>query len=74
MVQDSIRIIQDEHRAVAAVLRSLQLMLTRGPGDAPERFSTRAARHAVLPSTFPELHHPGVGPAVPRSWRGGRPS
>lgn len=59
MVQDSIRIIQDEHRAVAAVLRSLKLMLGRGPGDEPERFFDVLRAMLFYIDEFPErLHHP----------------
>ena len=59
MAQDSIRIIQDEHRAVAAVLRSLKLMLTRGPGDVPERFFDVLRAMLFYIDEFPErLHHP----------------
>ena len=59
MTQDSIRIIQDEHRAVAAVLRSLKLMLGRGPGDEPERFFDVLRAMLFYIDEFPErLHHP----------------
>ena len=55
----AIGIIQDEHRAVAAVLRSLKLMLTRGPGDAPERFFDVLRAMLFYIDEFPErLHHP----------------
>ena len=38
MAHESIRIIRDEHAALAAMLRSLSMMVKRGPGDEPEKF------------------------------------
>ncbi len=59
MTQDGIRIICEEHRAVAAVLRSLKLMVARGPGDAPERFFDVLRAMLFYIDEFPErLHHP----------------
>lgn len=59
MAHDSIRIILDEHRTVAAVLRSLLAMLDRGPGDTPERFFDVLRAMLFYIDEYPErLHHP----------------
>lgn len=59
MTHDCIRIIHDEHRAVEAVLRSLGLMVERGPGDEPERFFDVLRAMLFYIDEFPErLHHP----------------
>jgi hypothetical protein len=38
MSQLALKIIREEHAALSAMLRSLALMIERGPGDQPERF------------------------------------
>ena len=38
MPHPTLQIIRDDHAALAAVLRSLLMMIERGPCDAPERF------------------------------------
>jgi len=38
MTHESIGIIRDEHTALAAMLRSLGMMVERGPGNEPENF------------------------------------
>jgi hemerythrin-like domain-containing protein len=55
----ALQVLRDEHGAVAAVLRSLQLMLQRGPGDEPERFFDVLRAMLFYIDEFPEkLHHP----------------
>jgi hemerythrin-like domain-containing protein len=59
MPHATLQIIRDEHTAVAAVLRSLLMMITRGPGDAPERFFDVLRAMLFYIDEFPErLHHP----------------
>ena len=55
----SLQIIREEHAAVAAVLRSLVMMLDAGPGDEPERFFDVLRAMLFYIDEFPErLHHP----------------
>jgi hemerythrin-like domain-containing protein len=59
MPHATLQIIRDEHAAVTAVLRSLAMMLERGPGDAPERFFDVLRAMLFYIDEFPErLHHP----------------
>ena len=59
MTHSALQIIRDEHAAVAAMLRSLVLMMDRGPGDAPERFFDVVRAMLFYIDEFPErLHHP----------------
>ena len=59
MPNSTLQIIRDEHAAVAAVLRSLSMMLARGPGDEPERFFDVLRAMLFYIDEFPEkLHHP----------------
>jgi hemerythrin-like domain-containing protein len=59
MAFSTLQIIRDEHAAVASVLRSLLLMITRGPGDAPERFFDVLRAMLFYIDEFPERqHHP----------------
>jgi hemerythrin-like domain-containing protein len=59
MPYSTLQIIRDEHAAVAAVLRSLGMMIERGPGDAPERFFDVLRAMLFYIDEFPErLHHP----------------
>ncbi|HSI53951.1 MAG: hemerythrin domain-containing protein [Ramlibacter sp.] len=59
MPHSSLRIIREEHAAVAAVLRSLGAMLAAGPGDQPERFFDVLRAMLFYIGEFPEkLHHP----------------
>ena len=59
MAHESIRIIRDEHAALAAMLRSLRLMFERGPGDEPECFFDVLRAMLFYIDEFPErLHHP----------------
>lgn len=59
MVRESLHIIRDEHAAVAAMLRSLSLMVQRGPGDAPDKFFDVLRAMLFYIDEFPERqHHP----------------
>lgn len=59
MPASTLQIIRDEHAAVAAVLRSLGMMIARGPGDEPERFFDVLRAMLFYIDEFPEkLHHP----------------
>ena len=59
MTHESIRIILDEHASLAAMLRSLRLMLRRGPGDTPHKFFDVLRAMLFDIDEFPErLHHP----------------
>jgi hemerythrin-like domain-containing protein len=59
MVHASLRIIRDEHSALSAMLRSMLLMVERGPdGDDPNFFDVLRAMLFYV-DEFPErLHHP----------------
>src|SRR5947207_14608331 len=59
MAHITLQIIRDEHAALAAVLRSLTMMLARGPQDEPERFFDVVRAMLFYIDEFPErLHHP----------------
>lgn len=59
MTHASIQIIRDEHAALAAMLRSLILMVERGPGDAMEQYFDVLRAMLFYIDEFPErLHHP----------------
>lgn len=60
MAQHSaLQIIREEHMAVAAVLRSVVLMVERGPGQEPERFFSVLRAMLFYIDEFPERrHHP----------------
>lgn len=59
MSQVTLQIIRDEHAALAAVLRSLSMMLERGPLDEPLRFFDVVRAMLFYIDEFPErLHHP----------------
>ena len=59
MPHATLQIIRDEHAALAAVLRSIVLMIDRGPGDAPERFFDVLRAMLFYIDEFPERrHHP----------------
>jgi hemerythrin-like domain-containing protein len=59
MSHPALQIIRDEHSALAAVLRSLLLMIARGPQDEPERFFDVLRAMLFYIDEFPEqLHHP----------------
>ena len=53
------QVIRDEHRALAAVLRSLEPLVRMGPGDQPERFFDIVRAMLFYIDEFPERrHHP----------------
>ena len=53
------QIIRDEHRALAAVLRSVLMLVEDGPGDQPNRFFDVLRAMLFYIDEFPErLHHP----------------
>lgn len=59
MAQESIQIIHDEHNALSAMLRSIGMMVERGPGDEPESFFEVLRTMLFYIDEFPErLHHP----------------
>lgn len=59
MVHDSIRIILDEHSALRAMLRSLTMMLDRGPMADKDQFFDVVRAMLFYIDEFPErLHHP----------------
>jgi hemerythrin-like domain-containing protein len=59
MTHPSIRIIRDEHMALAAMLRSLGMMLDRGTSHEPEAFFDVVRAMLFYIDEFPEKrHHP----------------
>ena len=59
MPHATLQIIRDEHAALAAVLRSIVLMIDRGPGDAPKPFFDVLRAMLFYIDEFPERrHHP----------------
>ncbi|MDD0839559.1 hemerythrin domain-containing protein [Curvibacter sp. HBC61] len=59
MAQACIKVIQEEHTALAAMLRSMLMMLDRGPGDEPAGFFDVMRAMLFYIDEFPEkLHHP----------------
>ena len=59
MTHPSIRIIRDEHMALAAMLRSLGMMLDRGTSHEPEVFFDVVRAMLFYIDEFPEKrHHP----------------
>ncbi len=58
MVHISIKIIHDEHDTLSAMLRSLRMMVERGPGNEPENFFDVLRAMLFYIDEFPErLHH-----------------
>lgn len=58
MTHESIRIILDEHAALAAMLHSLRMMVKRGPGNEPGNFFDVLRAMLFYIDEFPErLHH-----------------
>jgi hemerythrin-like domain-containing protein len=54
----SIQIIHDEHEALSAMLRSLSMMIERGPGNKPDVFFDVVRAMLFYIDEFPEkLHH-----------------
>ena len=59
MSQLALKIIREEHAALSAMLRSLALMIERGPGGQPERFFDVLRAMLFYIDEFPErIHHP----------------
>ena len=59
MAHESLRIIRDEHTALAAMLGSLSMMVKRGPRDEPDKFFDVLRAMLFYIDEFPErLHHP----------------
>ena len=59
MTRESLRIIRDEHASLAAMLRSLGMMVKRGPAQEPEQFFDVLRAMLFYIDEFPErLHHP----------------
>lgn len=59
MTHESIRIIQDEHIALTTMLRSLELLVERGPDNEPENFFDVLRAMLFYIDEFPERqHHP----------------
>ncbi len=55
----ALQIMHHEHTAIAAVLRSLDLLVKHGPGDDPERFFDVLRAMLFYMDEYPErLHHP----------------
>lgn len=58
MAHESIRIIHDEHAALAAMLQSLRMLVQRGPGSDPANFFDVLRAMLFYIDEFPErLHH-----------------
>ncbi len=58
MTRESLRIIHDEHDALSAMLRSIGMMVDRGPGNNPENFFDVLRAMLFYIDEFPErLHH-----------------
>ena len=59
MAQESLQIIHDEHNALSAMLRSIGMMVERGPGSKQENFFDVLRTMLFYIDEFPErLHHP----------------
>jgi len=58
-VHESLSIIRDEHQALAAMLRSLQMLVRIGPESDPARFFVTVRAMLYYIDEYPErLHHP----------------
>lgn len=59
MASSASQVIRDQHASIAAVLRSLAMMIEHGPGDEPERFFDVLRAMLFYIDEFPERqHHP----------------
>ncbi|MES2188625.1 MAG: hemerythrin domain-containing protein [Pseudomonadota bacterium] len=59
MTHTTLRIILDEHASLSAMLRSMLMMLVRGPEDDPEKFFNVLRAMLFYIDEFPEKqHHP----------------
>jgi len=57
MPADAIQIIREGHAALAAMLRSLGMLIQLGPGDKPHRFFETIRWMLFYVDEFPEKHH-----------------
>lgn len=56
---ESLRVIMDEHNALTAMLKSLHMLVHKGPGSDPVRFFETSRAMLCYIDEFPErLHHP----------------
>lgn len=59
MLHQSIQIIRDEHAVLAALLRSLEMMIERGAGNEPDNYFDALRAMLFYIDEFPERqHHP----------------
>ncbi|MES2631758.1 MAG: hemerythrin domain-containing protein [Pseudomonadota bacterium] len=59
MTRPTLRVIRDEHAALAAMLRSMTMMIRQGPGEAPDQFFDVVRAMLFYIDEFPEKrHHP----------------
>ncbi len=57
-IPETLRVIRDEHNALAGMLQSLSLLIRRGPGDERQRFFDTLEAMLFYIDEFPErLHH-----------------
>ncbi|MEY5097349.1 MAG: hypothetical protein RJA36_68 [Pseudomonadota bacterium] len=55
---ETLRVIRDEHNALAGMLQSLNLLIRRGPGEDPQRYFETLEAMLFYIDEFPErLHH-----------------
>lgn len=57
MARESLRIIRDEHLTLAAVLRSIGMMIERGPRKDPDGFFDVLRAMLFYIDELPERHH-----------------
>jgi len=57
MMDSALQIIRNEHSALAAMLRSLSMMVAHGPGGDPDRFFDVVRAMLFYIDEFPERHH-----------------
>ncbi len=58
MKHTSLQTIRDEHASLAAILRSMRMLVERGPGDSPQQFFDVLRATLFYIDEFPErLHH-----------------
>ena len=56
-MDSALQIIRNEHSALAAMLRSLSMMVAHGPGGDPDRFFDVVRAMLFYIDEFPERHH-----------------
>lgn len=57
MSHDALQVIREEHSAIAAMLRSLGMLIRFGPGEKPQRFFETVRWMLFYIDEFPEQHH-----------------